>query len=441
MNSLASLGLFENHTPQGMFDFSAKSPPVYQVAELVRMADRLLDGHFERVFVEGELDSVKIHSSGHVYFTLKDPISCISAIMMRAKAQKVRFPLKNGLKVRVLGRLGIYETQGKFQIYVEELLLSGDGELQQAFEELKQKLEKEGLFAKERKRPLPRFPKRVGIATSLDGAVLRDILRVATRRGRVRFLVSPCLVQGDLAPEQICKAIASLEAHVDVIIIARGGGSSTDLWAFNDEKLARSISGCKVPIVSAVGHEVDYTISDWVADLRAPTPSAAAECVVPEFALYEAELTDLHKRLFHAAGRALDTAKQKLDHELTKHQACIQKQLSRIRQNFHTVTQRLSQQHPKTRLLHHRAALEQFTLRLRNFKQAVLENKRHQFASLVGQLNALSPLQVLSRGYAVVWDQQNHVAVSAENLQVGETIKVRLHKGELTGTITKVSSG
>lgn len=426
--------------PQGRLDFSARAEPrVFPVSDIVRQASRLLADRFSDIWVEGEVDSFKRHgASGHLYFTLKDGGARLDAMMPRLKAQRVRFPVQDGMKVRARGRLSLYEALGKFQFYVDELELSGEGELLRAFEELKQRLQREGLFARERKRPLPPFPRRIGVATSESGAALQDILRVAFRRGRVQVLIAPCQVQGEGAAPQICAAIARLEPHVDVIIVGRGGGSSADLWAFNDEALARVIFKCRVPVVSAVGHEVDYTIADFVADLRAPTPSAAAELVVPLFASLEAEAGDLRARLFRAGQRVLDAARQRLDTELQRGEKLLLRQIGQQRRQLGALSESLTAQHPRARLLRDRAVLEQLRTKLRAQEQELLLRRRRAFEGLCGKLDALSPLKVLDRGYAVARDGDGHVVTDAHAVPPGGRLAVRLRHGELACRVEEV---
>ncbi len=266
-----------------------QEPRVFSVGELVRAASRTLEARFPSVWVEGEITNLSRPRSGHVYFSLTEPDACLPSVMFRSAAVRVKLELKEGMHVRVRGRLSIFDAQGKFQLYVEAVEEVGVGAQQIAFEELKARLQAEGLFDLAKKRALPKWPRRIGVCTSPTGAVIRDIVRVAERRGRVRTLLAPCQVQGPSAAAEIRAALAALQAipDIDVIIVARGGGAAEDLAAFNDEALVRAIRACRVPVVSAVGHEVDFTLADFAADVRAPTPSAAAELVVPLFSQLE----------------------------------------------------------------------------------------------------------------------------------------------------------
>lgn len=418
---------------QAAFDFNAAAQPrVLQVSELVRQAARLLEGRFADVWVEGEIDSCKRHAaSGHLYFVLKDGAGRIEAMMPRTRARTLRFPPSDGLKVRARGRVSLYEAMGRFQIYVEEMELTGEGELLRAFEELKARLQREGLFDKARKRPLPPFPRCIGVVTSQSGAALHDILRVASRRGRVRFLIAPCQVQGEGAAPQICAAIEVLQPHCDVLIVGRGGGSSADLWAFNDEMVARAIAASRVPVVSAVGHEVDFTIADFVADVRAATPSAAAEVVVPLFSQLEEELADLRQRLFRAGQRTLDGARQCLDGEVTRAAAAMTRCIAARRKVLAVGQQRLSGLHPRARLARDREALEQLRGRLLRGQENLVLLRRREFEGQVASLDALSPLRVLLRGYAVARDGEGHVITDAAQVQPGDALALRLSRGEL----------
>ncbi len=427
---------------QGFLDFNraaAAGPKVYPVSDIVRKVGRLLGDQFPDVWVEGEIDGFKLHAAtGHLYFALKDSAARIDAMMPRLKAQRMRFIPKSGMKVRARGRLSLYEAQGRFQFYIDEMELSGEGELLRAFEELKLRLQKEGLFSPDRKRPLPRFPRCIGVATSQSGAALQDILRVAQRRGRVRVLIAPCQVQGDSAPPQICAAIERLQPHVDVIIVGRGGGSSADLWAFNDETLARTIARCRVPVVSAVGHEVDFTIADFVADVRAPTPSAAAEIVVPLFSALEEELAELTTRLHRVGQRTTDAARQQLDFEIARGEKALLRQIALRRKHLVAAEAGLSVQHPKAKLLRNRSALDQLRMRLLTGQRNLLEKRRRGYEGLVGKLDALSPLKVLVRGYAVARDAAGHVVTDAASLKPGDPLNVHLSRGELNCRVERV---
>lgn len=421
-----------------MMDVSSKKQIPYQVVELVRLVNLSLKERFDRIAVLGEIDGFKAYSSGHWYFSLKDAEACISVVVWRTRAAKMGFLPKDGMKVRAVGSVSVYESQGKFQLYAEELVVDGDGEAQRKLEELKQRLSAEGLFAADRKRALPRFPTRVGIVTSLDGAVLRDIMHVASRRGRVHFMVHPCLVQGENAPAQMCVALQRLEGLVDVIILARGGGSSVDLSAFNSEMLARAIFQCHVPVVSAVGHEVDVTIADFVADMRAPTPSAAAECVVPDFAALEADIYGLEQRVFQAGKRTIEDGRQTLHFDVQQAKSLLFRLADKKSQTLAKVVQRLTEFHPRTQLVRHRAYFEQMVAQLSGHRQRMLVDRRQAFLALVDKMHALSPLQVLGRGYAVAFHGAHRVLMQSDAVQEGDAISLRLHRGSLRCEVLEI---
>jgi exodeoxyribonuclease VII large subunit len=438
---------------QGAFDFSRRAEPppsvreeamgrgsgsggeprVFTVAELVRAAARTLESRFTEVWVEGEVSNLSAPRSGHLYFTLKDAEGQLPSVMFRTEAQRLAFPLKDGLKVRARGRPSIYEGQGKFQLYVDRLEPAGLGAVQLAFERLKQKLAAEGLFDARRKRPLPAWPRRIGIATSPSGAAVRDIARVAERRGRVRLLIAPCQVQGPSAPVEVIRALKALERQpdVDVIIVGRGGGSAEDLAAFNDEALARAIAACRVPVVSAVGHEIDFTIADFVADHRAPTPSAAAELVVPLFSHLSASLAECEQRLRRGGQRTLAEARLRLDGQLERAAAAVRQRTARSRRSLDDLSRRLAALHPAARLQRDRAQLSGLQARLHTRWQRELEGRRRSLQAAAGQLDALSPLRVLERGYSLTCTRAGHVVTAAEQVRPGEEVVVRLSRGEL----------
>lgn len=415
---------------------------VLQVSEAVGRAARLLEEHFGDVWIEGEIEGFKRHHvSGNCYFALKDGNARLESMLRRGPAMKLRTQLRDGLKIRARGRLTLYKEQGRFQFYIEEVELSGEGELLQQFEELKARLSRAGLFDVGRKRPLPRFPRTIGLATSSSGAALHDMLRVASRRGRVNFLVANCAVQGPQAPPQIIAAIERLAPHVDVIIAGRGGGSVADLWAFNDEALAHAIYRCPVPVVSAVGHEVDFTIADFVADVRAPTPSAAAELCVPDFAALEGETEELAERLLRAGKRLIDTARQRLDSELGRAQVALERQVAQRRRVLGQLAERLHAQHPRAQLLADRAELAQLEQKIIGAMRLQLLSRRQSVAAASGKLDALSPLKVLGRGYALARDDQGNVLSDVAEIEIGASVNVMLSRGALHCRVEEKTSG
>lgn len=430
---------------------------IYTVTEAVSRARDLLETQLGEIWLEGEIESFKRHAtSGHCYFDLKDAKGKVSAVMWKGVASTLRTPLRDGMKIQARGRFTIYEGQGRFQIVVSEVRLSGEGELAQRFEELKARLAREGLFDPARKRPLPRFPLVIGVATSASGAALFDILRVAKGRGRLRFLIAHCAVQGTEAPPQIVEAISRLAPHVDVLIVGRGGGSLADLWAFNDERVARAIYTCPVPVVSAVGHEVDYTIADFVADVRAATPSNAAEICVPDFASLEDEQADLEERLLRAGRRMISDARQRLDSEQSKSQRTIARYLVLFRKRLAEHDARLQLQHPRARLRGDRSQLDDLARRLQRLlpertlvprrtallalqqrlfrlgPERVLAPRAQELGALSAKLDALSPLKVLGRGFALVRTPAGAVIQDATQAAVGDPLAITLAKGQLT---------
>jgi exodeoxyribonuclease VII large subunit len=430
-----------------------EEPRVFTVSDLVRGMARTVEARFGMVSVEGEISNFSTPRSGHLYFTLKDAEAQLPAVMFRSAAERLKFAPHDGLVVRARGRCSIFESQGKLQLYVDALEPAGLGALQLAFEQLKKKLAAEGLFDAKRKRPLPAWPRRIGIVTSPTGAAVRDILRIAERRGRARFLVSPCQVQGETASFEIIRALRLVERHVDIVIVARGGGSAEDLAAFNDEALARAIASCRVPVVSAVGHEVDFTIADFVADARAPTPSGAAELVVPNFVDLEHRLTESGKRLMRAGSGVVAEARLRIDGELNRATQALRTQLMRRRRALDGELKRMAALHPRARMQRDRAALVELEGRLhalppRLFDRAraaldacdkrlevrlreAMEKRRRAFGVAVGKLEAMSPLAVLERGYSLTRGPGGAVVTDAAQVQPGEHVQVRLSRGEL----------
>lgn len=413
---------------------SVPGPRIYGVAELVRHAARTLEARYGDVWVEGEVCNLSAPRSGHLYFTMREADAQLPAVMFRTEAARLKFEVEDGLKVRARGRLSVYGAQGKFQLYVDELEPAGVGALQVAFEQLKRKLEAEGLFDRRRKRPLPPWPRRIGICTSPSGAAIRDILRIAERRGRMRLLLAPCLVQGDGAPAQIIRALRALERQrdVDVIIVGRGGGSLEDLAAFNDEALARALAACRVPVVSAVGHEVDFTIADFVADVRAPTPSAAAELCVPLFADAEVARAEAEARLLRAGRRCLADARQALDGEMDGAQAVLHRLVARLRRVLQEQQASLAGQHPRARLHRDRALLQALRVRLEARLRLELNQRRRAFGAAAGKLEALSPLSCLERGYSLTRRLGGEVVTDAAQVHKDELVVVTLARGELS---------
>jgi exodeoxyribonuclease VII large subunit len=388
---------------------------VWTVAELTGEIGRMLSekSDFRNCWVSGEVFNFKNHRpSGHWYFTLKDEYSALRAVMFRARSQNVRFLPADGMKVLVRGSLRIYERDGNIQLYAEELLPSGLGELYLAFEQLKKRLAAEGLFAQERKKPLPRLPRCIGIVTSQTGAALHDILTVIQRRyPGMPWVLAPAAVQGESAPREIAQAIARQNKYgkADVLIVGRGGGSLEELWAFNAEEVARAIALSRIPIISAVGHETDLTIADLTADLRAPTPSAAAELAVPLLQELQAGLTQISRDLAARMGT----------------------QLQHKRRLLADLAGRSSLQNPRWRLAQARQELDILGTRLQSNMTGFLTDKNGILKILAAKLDLLSPLAILGRGYSITYDAQGKLLRSVRDVQIEEKINVRLAEGSL----------
>jgi exodeoxyribonuclease VII large subunit len=434
---------------------SAANRPL-SVSELSARLKRLVEGAFFGIAVEGEISNCRQWSSGHLYFTLKDDYAQLRAVVFRTTARQLRFKPEDGMHVVVRGRLSVYEIKGEYQIVVDAMEPQGLGALQAAFEQLKRKLAAEGLFDASRKRPLPVLPRRIGIITSLDGAALRDILRVLmARHPTARVVVRPARVQGEDAPPDLRQALRVIcrVPDLDVIIIGRGGGSVEDLWAFNDERLARAIAACPVPVISAVGHEVDFTIADFVADVRAATPSNAAELVVERADHFSGRIDRADDRLRRAARRAIERKHQQVDRlALRLRQWPVRVALrDRDRQELHlrltrAAHARVARVAQRFALLHRRlerrdvrrvAAELQMRLaradgRLRARADARLQAAHAHVRELAGRLHAMSPLAVLGRGYAVCWNEaRTSIIRSAAAVRPGDGVRVTLADGEI----------
>lgn len=375
------------------------------------------DGRLNDVLVTGEISNFTDHyRSGHLYFSLKDEKSVLKAVMFSSAAKRLKFRPQDGMKVIVRGRVSVYEPSGQYQLYAETMQPDGAGALSLAFEQLKERLEAEGLFDPRHKRPLPLYPRRIGVVTSPTGAALQDILDITARRWPLAEIrLFPVLVQGESAPGQIVRAIGEMNRQkaCDVLIVGRGGGSLEDLWAFNDEAVARAVYASKIPVVSAVGHETDFTICDFVSDLRAPTPSAAAELCTPDIREEKQRILSLQRYFREAAGQTLAHFSQRLD--------------------------RLVQDSPlgcpELLLDSRKQALGSLFGRLVGNCAERLESSRQRLALLAGSLHALSPLQVLARGYAVVSDSRGTVVRSASQLSPGERVTLRLASGRAEAEI------
>jgi exodeoxyribonuclease VII large subunit len=439
----------------------AEEPRVLAVSALVRGARIILEARFADVRVEGEISGLRRSGNGHLYFVLKDAEAQVDCVMFSREAGRLKFVPTDGLQVRVRGRLTIFEGRGKFQLMISAIEPAGAGALALAFEQLKQKLAAEGLFAPSRKRPLPFLPRRIGVVTSPQGAVIRDIVRVAHRRFPARILLAPAPVQGEGAALALAAALRQLTAvsDVDVIIVARGGGSLEDLWAFNEEPLARAIAACRVPVISAVGHETDFTIADFVADVRAPTPSAAATLALPIKSELVSEVQLLGRRLGRGVEtefrgcrlalerararlgdprRLIDQRRQVMDEVMSRGARALRAAVSRRQAALRALDGRLLRAHPQRRIADQRAALAALERKLASAITSLLTRRHRALESAVGKIEALSPLKVLERGYGLVRHADGRVVASAGGVEVGESVTVTLRDGRVGARVESV---
>jgi exodeoxyribonuclease VII large subunit len=444
---------------------SAPARYVLTVSELTANLREVLETTFAEIWVEGELSSTKVWTTGHLYFTLKDGASQVKGVMFRSALRYLKFKPQDGLHVIVRGRVSVYDPKGEYQLVAEHMEPHGHGGLQLAFEQLKKKLSAEGLFDAARKRPLPALPRRIGIVTSIDGAALRDIIRVLRRRyPNAHVVISPSRVQGEDSAGEIVRALRFVaRVHgVDVVIVGRGGGSSEDLWAFNEEKVARAIAACPIPVISAVGHETDFTIADFVADLRAPTPSAAAELVVRRKDDFRSSIDRLGGRLSAAMHRRVTRLESRLNAlvarpgyagqhgrlamrgrhvaELTaalRH--TVSGAIARRARRHEMLGRGLAQHNPRHRLGTVRARLIADDGRLARAAARRVHTVDARFKSLTARLDGLSPLAVLARGYAVAWNStRTRILRDAAVVSVGDEVIVTLERGEIRSTVTAV---
>lgn len=437
-------------------------PAVWTVGQVVRGANRALEQRFSMLWVEGEVSNLKLAGSGHAFFTLKDDAAALPVAMWRSSVERLRFRLRDGQVLRVQGRLGIFAKQGRFQMYAEQAEPAGLGALMLELQQRKARLAAEGLFDEARKRPLPRWPATIGVVTSAQGAAIHDILEVARRRCPSRILLAPAVVQGPDAPRSLIRALARLQRWpgVSVIILGRGGGSVEDLWAFNDEHLARAVAACPVPVVSAVGHEVDVSICDLVADLRAATPSHAAELVVPDLRAVEQRLELLTRKLGRALERCTLDERARLEGARARLQRVGHRLADARSQRLEVLRRRLDACHPRRRLDRDRRRLQGLEARLREAAHALVPQARRRLLRLdhrlvaagleaprdarlrlaraAGALQALSPLGVLERGYAVATDASGQAITDASRVQPGDALDLRLHRGHLRARVTEV---
>lgn len=443
---------------------SPQHQEVLTVTQLNRSAKRLLEQHFNHVVVEGEISNFTQPSSGHWYFTLKDNTGQVRCAMFRGQNMYVRPRPKNGDKVKATAKVSLYEGRGDFQLIVDKIEAAGAGNLQQQFEQLKQALFQQGLFDEGLKQALPKQPEHIAVVTSPTGAAIRDVVSVLKRRmPSIPVTIIPCAVQGEDAPGQIQRAleIAENDARFDVILLCRGGGSIEDLWAFNNEALARRIVACKKPVVSAVGHEIDFTIADFVADVRAPTPSAAAELLSPDANELLRRVHTLSRTLQQSMQRTLQHAtnqvavlRQQLKHPKDKLQNWSQNldqlevRLLRAQQQAQArATQRLSEQErrlmretPTLLIQQHHSQVQQFQQRLQRAVHTQLSQHNKQLAFLMQSLDHVSPLNIMQRGYTITTDAKGRVLQSAKEVSPAQALTIQFADGKVSATATSDKS-
>ena len=370
------------------------------------------------VSVKGEVSNCKYHPSGHIYFTLKDSASALNCIMFAGDRRGLGFRLTEGQQVIAKGSVSVFERDGRYQLYVKEVTLDGAGALYEKYEQLKRELAEEGMFAPEYKQQIPKYIHTLGVVTADTGAAVRDIIQIASRRNPfVQIILYPALVQGASAAPSIVNGIRALERQgVDVMIVGRGGGSIEDLWAFNERMVAQAVFDCSVPIISAVGHETDTTIIDYVADLRAPTPSAAAELAVFDVQLVEKWLMDYGTQMRRQLELKLNQMRTRLMHDEEK----------------------LRYLNPRAKLKENEKRLDELGAALERRMQATLEQKRHTLALLSGRLDGMSPLKKLAQGYSYVEDAGGHALTDADTVQIGEALSIHLYRGSLKAAVTEI---
>jgi exodeoxyribonuclease VII large subunit len=438
---------------------------IFQISELNQSVRKLLEGQFPLIWVEGEISNLACPASGHIYFTLKDSKAQVSCAMFKGRNQLLRFNPENGMQVLIRTRVSLYEPRGNYQLIAEHMEAAGDGALLRAFEELKAKLAKEGLFDEDLKYPVPELPKRIGVITSATGAAIRDVLSVLERRfPAIPILVYPVPVQGEAAAPAIVKTLqlASKRKDCDVLLLVRGGGSLEDLWAFNEEIVARAIYDCELPVISGVGHEVDFTIADFVADHRAPTPSAAAELASPDqetylgnYLYYQQRLTQLIQQKISRYREQLnwlqlrlkqrhpvsylEQQSQRLDELQQRLITAWQYNLREQEHQLEQLSNRLLASSPDYQIDMGTQRLAELGLRLKQSILHVFNNKKQQLASLSRTMHAVSPLETLARGYAIASDSNGNTVSECNQVKAGDQLNIRLHQGSIQSMVTKIS--
>jgi len=437
-----------------------EQPHVYTVSEITRDVRAILEAAFEMAWIEGEISNYRLAASGHAYFVLKDDKAQIKCVLFRGQRVGMKFTPEDGDQVLLLGRVTVYEARGDYQVIVEAMEPRGLGALQKAFEQLKEKLAKEGLFDEARKQQLPEIPWKIGIVTSPTGAAIRDMIHVIQRRNpKTSILLYPVKVQGEGAAEEIAQAIKDLNQRkdLDVLIVGRGGGSIEDLWAFNEEAVARAIAGSRIPVVSAVGHEIDYTIADFVADLRAPTPSAAAELVVPKLndivqdlqylthQMIERMAEDIEdyrerlrylidRRFFREPRQILEAPAQRLDEMAQRLLRGLDQWVWVKRERLAHTAHRLLQASPRKQIQALSERRNDLMARLARRLESQIKLKKEKLDGVAKSLNALSPLNVLDRGYSIT-TKSGKAVTSYKQVKKGDAVRIRLAKGQLDATV------
>ena len=462
------MGNLFNAPGQLGFTFEEAKPQrrIWRVSELAAQLRSEVERRFSDLWLEGEISDLRPAASGHIYFTIKDDEAQLSVVLFRSQARLLRFRPEDGLHILLRGRLSVYEQRGQMQLVAEHIEPIGAGSLQLAFEQVKRQLQREGLFDSERKKLLPAYPRCVGIITSPAGAVIRDFVNIVTRRhSALQILVYPALVQGDSAPLEIRAGITwfNRTREVDVIVVARGGGSLEDLAPFNSESLARAIAASEIPVVSAVGHETDFTIADFVADLRAPTPSAAAEIITTAQHKVEERLEEFRQRLDRAMRYGLMQARerflrlsapaafarmrdnlnlrqQRVDELTFRMESACRKQIQTAAQQLQSLAAHLHRHDVSNRLRLVRQRLESLNARLLHARSTFGLRLRPRLESLEKQLYSLSPLGVLSRGYALVYDNSGALVRDAAAVQPKQTLITRVAKGSIESSVIRVTT-
>ena len=390
---------------------------IYTIRQVNRYISNMFTQDFmlNQIYVKGEVSNCKYHTSGHIYFSLKDDSGSLACVMFAGSRSGLKFHMENGQSVIVLGNISVYERDGKYQLYAKEIVLDGIGLLYEKFQAMKQELEDMGMFAPEYKQPIPAFSRRVGIVTAPTGAAIRDIMNISYRRNPyVQLILYPALVQGEGAADSIVRGIEILDqSGVDVIIVGRGGGSMEDLWAFNEEKVARAIFQCNTPVISAVGHETDFTIADYVADLRAPTPSAAAELAVADIIGIQEQLQKMEERFRTRMTDRIEDGRREVRHLQSR--LNVLSPQNQIREKYQILTEKEE--------------------KLQYFMRLVLKNKRHQMLLYAERMKGLSPLDKLKQGYSYTADEDGHKVTEVDQVQEGDLLQIYVSDGQILAEV------